>query len=392
MVVGLFGGTFSAAVLSSGTASAAITSVPCTGPSGGEAGLKSAINAANSSGGGIINLAAGCTYTLTAVANDPSTGLPEITSKIIINGSNTTITRSAVAPDFRILLVDVSGNLALNNLSITNGKLDSSWGGGIRNNGTLTLSNTTVSDNTASDSGGGIASVGVGVASLSIINSRVSDNSASNDGGIMNFSSMTIANSQISGNTTTSGGAGLQNQPGGKAQITSSQITDNTAGGFGGGIDNSCAASMTVTSSRVSGNTAARGGGVFNSLCGLFPGGGSLTLVTTQVTGNTANSSVAANGGGIDNYGSLVLSNSPVTGNVAVGQPAGTAHGGGIGNETGATAQLTNSPVLSNKATGTGATGGGIFNTGAVTLTNSPVASNRPDNCGSPSTVAGCSG
>jgi len=44
-------------------------SVPCSGAGGGPAGLIAAIKSANSSGGATINLAAGCTYALTAANN-----------------------------------------------------------------------------------------------------------------------------------------------------------------------------------------------------------------------------------------------------------------------------------------------------------------------------------
>src|SRR5437660_664681 len=48
---------------------ASTVSVPCSGPAGGAAGLIAAISAANASGGATINLAAGCTYQLTAAHN-----------------------------------------------------------------------------------------------------------------------------------------------------------------------------------------------------------------------------------------------------------------------------------------------------------------------------------
>ncbi len=57
------------------------------------------------------------------------------------------------------------------------------------------------------------------------------------------------------------------------------------------------------------------------------------------------------------------------------------------------TTKLTASQVWGNKALGTGANGGGIFsNAGTFTLGPSTnIYSNLPNNCGSPSTVTGCS-
>lgn len=125
-------------------------SVPCN-----TAALITAITAANTSGGGTINLAPGCTYALTQVNNtDPMAGpngLPEITSQITINGSRTTIAGNGT---FRILMVTGSGNLTVQGLTITGGNAVA--GGGIANlEGTLTVNHTTVTGNTATELGGG---------------------------------------------------------------------------------------------------------------------------------------------------------------------------------------------------------------------------------------------
>ncbi|WP_052443124.1 hypothetical protein [Streptacidiphilus neutrinimicus] len=78
-----------------------------------------------------------------------------------------------------------------------------------------------------------------------------------------------------------------------------------------------------------------------------------------------------------------------VAGNTANGQ---NSRGGGIFNTGGGSAMLTRTPVTKNQALGAGANGGGVFNaSGTVTRTASPVVGNQPDNCGTPSTVAGCS-
>src|SRR5664280_1066104 len=96
-------------------------SVPCNGPSGGSAGLITAINTLNSSGGGAINLR-GCTYTFTVANNSSPAGanaLPLITSPITINGYSSA-TLAGNSSTFRIFQVDApSGNLTLNGLDIT---------------------------------------------------------------------------------------------------------------------------------------------------------------------------------------------------------------------------------------------------------------------------------
>ena len=56
------------------------------------------------------------------------------------------------------------------------------------------------------------------------------------------------------------------------------------------------------------------------------------------------------------------------------------------------TTTLQSVTVVSNRAVGSGANGGGVFRSGGtVTLSGSSVAANQPNNCGNPSTVTGCS-
>ena len=121
----------------------------------------------------------------------------------------------------------------------------------------------------------------------------------------------------------------------------------------GGGIYNG--GTLTVTSSTVSGNTSSNGG-IFN--------GGTLTLTLTDstVSGNTTGNS----GGGIWNQGTLTLTNSTVTGNSA------RVWGGGIANISGATMTLTNSTVGGNSTEIS--VGGGIRNFGTLTINNSTVS------------------
>ena len=84
--------------------------------------LKSAINAANTSGG-TITLPSRCRITLAAQDNatDGPTGLPVITGKVTINGNGATIARQAATastpvPAFRLFNVAAGGSLTLNGL------------------------------------------------------------------------------------------------------------------------------------------------------------------------------------------------------------------------------------------------------------------------------------
>ncbi|MGY5125462.1 hypothetical protein [Streptomyces nigrescens] len=86
-------------------------------------------------------------------------------------------------------------------------------------------------------------------------------------------------------------------------------------------------------------------------------------------------------GGGLTNLGGTVsLLTSSVTGNTAVA-------GGGIYNDNGSVT-LTASSVTGNQAT---ASGGGIYvNSGGVTLLGTSVSNNTPDNCAPSGSVIGC--
>ncbi len=397
-------------------------SVPCNGPSGGSAGLITAINTLNSSGGGAINLR-GCTYNFTVADNSSPAGanaLPLITSPITING-HSSATLAGNSSTFRIFQVNApSGNLTLNGLDITGGS--GSAGGGIFNDeATLTLNDTVVKGNTAALGGGGIASgipnqIPVGTAGTTMIenSSQVDDNSAptGGGGGILNRSgTLKVINSEVNRNTSANGGGiasgnGNGGAPGSSSTlaITSSNVDGNTAtsalgGPSAGGIANGGVA--TITNSVVKGNTGigGLGGGIFNH--------GTMTLVTTSVNRNSAPSDTSGDlgyGGGIANLntgvpgsGLLTINDSNVLNDSASGGGGGIANilnpgppvavgtvnlngttvngntaplGGGIANQ--GTLNALNSAVNRNAAS----TGGGIANQGALNLAGSVVKGN----------------
>jgi hypothetical protein len=103
-----------------------------------------------------------------------------------------------------------------------------------------------------------------------------------------------------------------------------------------------------------------KGGGVMNW--------GSLILTDMSVQGNAAE-----NGGGILNEGgTLAIYSSNIKQNSA------TFDGGGIHNDALGTVTISGSKVMLNSAE----SGGGIFNDGGmVTLTDTKVRNNQPDNC-----------
>jgi subtilase family protein/Big-like domain-containing protein/cadherin-like protein/FG-GAP repeat protein len=135
--------------------------------------LISAIDAANDDisnpGIDIIELASKGYYLLADVEDDTNgnSGLPAITSEIIIKGNGASLIGSVdnnpcdgSGNEFRILLVN-SGNLTLNNTTISGGCAFGSDGGGIAviNGGTLNLNNSAVINST-DQSGNGIYTSG----------------------------------------------------------------------------------------------------------------------------------------------------------------------------------------------------------------------------------------
>ena len=252
-------------------AHAAEFNIPCGADNAANvAALISAINDANSNGvADTINLAAGCTYTLTAVDNDTDgpNGLPSITSEITISGNAATIERDTSSPNFRI--IHSSGNLVLNNTTIANGYVDTgeTYGGGILNTNQMVINDSIITDNTASTGGGGIGNLG-GIATinrsliinnngtlllcsgcggngiinigkfnlgseLTVNNSMIANNLSfyANYGGIRNtvYSSLTVNNSTIVGNQGTIVG-GIQNNPNSTLTITNSIVSQNISG------------------------------------------------------------------------------------------------------------------------------------------------------------------
>jgi hypothetical protein len=137
-------------------------------------------------------------------------------------------------------------------------------GAGITNQGTLTVTSSTISENRAMYGGGGIFNVSGGTATVTdcIVTGNAGGNGFSIGGGILNDGTMTVTGSTISGN---SGGAGGGIDNNGSLTVTGSTISGNSAG-VGGSIDNE--GTLTLTGSTISGNNAGAGGAIWNDING----------------------------------------------------------------------------------------------------------------------------
>jgi hypothetical protein len=330
--------------------------------------------------------------------------LPASTASVTLDGGSAGVTLDGNGQS-SILEVNTGVQAALDHLTITHGRpgSGSDAGGGIYNLGTLTVSNSTITANSAL-SGGGIFNSGTLTVSsstlesntstyavfggggggilndtrgnLTVSNCTLSTNSAFVGGGIDNAGTLTVSNSTLSANSASYGGgidnpgvltvsssilfanfdSGIFNY-GGTVTVTGSTLSANSSSSFAGGIENlggggnRYPGTVTVTSSTINSN---QGAGICNDF-------GTLTVT---------NSTIAANSTGIDNnlLGTLTVTNSTISANSA-------AQGGGIYNNSG-TLTVTNSTLSANSA----ASGGGIYSTSPTVrmlLQNTIVAGNR---------------
>src|SRR3990170_3213880 len=251
--------------------------------------LREAIIAANASPGADTITLPAAIYILTiAGANEDAaaTGDLDITGDLTINGAGAATTIIDGGDLDRVFHVKSGGAVSISGVTIQNGSTVAiaSDGGGIRNDGALTLTNSTVSGNTATVAGG-IVNYPVGTVTLT--NSTVSGNTANfNGGGIFNSGTVTITNSTVSGNTASlanNGGGGIFNQA--TLTITNSTVSGNTANFSGGGIYNNLG-TATITNSTINNNTADSDGNGTGDGGGIARGGGAVNLKNTIVAGN----------------------------------------------------------------------------------------------------------
>jgi predicted outer membrane repeat protein len=240
-----------------------------------------------------------------------------------------------------------TGTLTLTNVTISDSHATSGSGGAIYNNGSsavLNLNNVTITSSSASISGGAIFnnSGTIHVNGATIGGTGSNGNRAGNSGGAIYNSSGTIDGSNLNlvGNSSTSNsGGGIYNSSA-TFNVTTGSIKNNTANGSGGGAYVS-GGNFTASGFTVANNTATTGwgGGMYVS--------GNVKLDHSTVSGNSAHH----DGGGFEVFGDLILTNSSVSGNTAV-----LGSGGGIF-DSGDNVHLANDTISGNTA---GTDGGGI--------------------------------
>jgi hypothetical protein len=308
-------------------------------------------------------------------AAGPSTGATVTIRNSVIRG-NSVAPRVAVESDDPCCLFADSG------------------GGGISNDGTLTLDHTRVSDNRA-DAASGLASNAIG-------------------GGILNrtFGNLTLKHSVVTDNhvevTPPNGrfapGGGIA-MVAGRLTITDSLVSDNTADtssavptgveqeATAGGIQIQGNASATIRSTTITGNSVRSTNTVGDALA--FSGGlhadGLIVLSDSTVSNNSVAATTATGRADVDSGAGEIntdatISNTRFTGNRATATSSGgVAHAAAGAIITAAFERMTisDSVISANRLTATSTTdsstvdGGGVANIGVLTLRNTSVADNR---------------
>lgn len=340
----------------------------------GDCSLREAITAANTdaavdactagSGADTITLGAGVYALSLGPAGDDSaaTGDLDITDDLTIVGlgSDGTTDVDGTALD-RVFHVVGTPTVVITELTIRNG-LTGAGGGGVRNEGTLTLDRVGLTGNQGFN-GGALQTVG----DTTVSNSFLQQNTADQDGGAISHTvgTLTVTDSTFFDNLAVRFGGAILNSA--TALLTDVSIDTNNAGDDGGAIYNSGEATLTGVQI-ASGNTGiGDGGGLFNEA------GGTLTLTNATIGGNFSYA-----GAGIANEGTLVMTDSAVTNNDANDPGPLFGGGGGIQN-VGGDVTITGSTIANNTSEGTGA---GINNFGGLTVTDSAVTDNTTDVAG----------
>ena len=249
-------------------------------------------------------------------------------------------------------------------------------GGGILNEGDLTLNDCVISANTAGDGGpggsGGNGGIGGGGGNGTDLvgggNGGAGGNAGrggnggtgGNGGGIFNQGTLTIHGGSVSGNSAGTGGVGGEGGGGGRGGNGGAAIT--TAGGNGGNGG--------AGGNSGGGGQGGSGGGIYNV--------GTLTIDIMTIDSNTAGQDGLPGNGGAGGAGGVGGTGSPSGSDGSAGFAGTTGDSGspgdcgGLCNETSGIVTLRNSTINGNH----GWFGGGILNSGSLTVVNSTVSQN----------------
>jgi CSLREA domain-containing protein len=291
-----------------------------------------------------------------------------LTGSATLSGAGAATTTITAAGASQVIVIASTGRAAISDVTVSGGTTGAVCGGGmcglgqpvfglpgggIANDGTLSLTHVIVSGNRTA----------AGAVNGQCIAANPTGGCGGGNGGdgagISNgkTGTLTITGSTITGNTTGAGAAGDHGPP---------DQTPGTSGsgGNGGGISN--AGTLTITNSTIAGNTTGGGG----------EGTPGADALGNADGGNASTGAAGGSGAGIESSGPLFISGSTLVGN-RTGVGGGGSRGGNV---TGAGFGGNGSPG------GAGGSGGAIDSTANMTVTNSTIVANSASGGGAPGT------
>jgi uncharacterized repeat protein (TIGR01451 family) len=420
--------------------------IGCVSTDSGGCTLRAAVQAADNAGGGTITVPGGdfkLTIAATAGggADDPSTGDLDVTA-----GTTLTITGAGASSTIidgthldRAFAVHAGASLSISAVTVQNGSqpntapsnnsVSPGHGGAFYNDGSLSISSSVLSNNSAV-SGGGVVFSDTAATATSITNSTVTGNTADSYGGVVYALSGSVAFSgdTVTHNSADSYGGILYGDDSGNtvgavtvsASTVSNNVADDAGGAFylddvaalsvsastfdddstddsdGGAIEDDTSGPLTVTASTFAGDSAGDddGGAIYTDAADLSAGGvsgstftddegdeggaiyldGSTPTSTELITTSTfANNDATDDDGGAiyDDKGNLTLTSSTFTGNNS------SYYGGALYYDSSDGLVLTNDTFDGNQAV----EGGGIYldgvaTTGTVVILNNTITRN----------------
>ncbi len=286
----------------------------------GDCSLREAVIAADGAlGAPTISVPPGV-YTLTIASGaeaNPAVGDLDVSGEMIIQGAGADATILDANGDVtgqRAFEIADTGSLTIRGMTITGGRTTDLSGGIRLFSGSLTMENAVVTENEAvgNNSGGIHANIGT---SVTLSDVTVSNNTAGNiGGGLILSGDATLTNVTISGNAAESFAGGILIN-GNSATLVNVTITDNTGesdnsgGGSGGGLSQS-AATVILRNSIVTGNRVGSTGSAPDCDGTITSEGGNIIQDTSGCTFTPAAGDVTGQAGGL---GPLADNGGPTT-------------------------------------------------------------------------------
>lgn len=228
-------------------------------------------------------------------------------------------------------------------------------GGGICGDGNavLNINGTPIKDNTAHGCGGGICSYGT----LNLSGSTLTGNTATGDGGAIWYNKGNISGCGITGNTANKIGGGVS-LSGGTSTLTNNNIDNNKANDGGGMYTDG---NLTISSGTFSNNNASgNGGGIISN--------GTITMNGGSITGNYS----GWDGGGVNSRATFNFNGGAIQNNTAywLGGNIHVQAVDNINNKQSVFTVTSKNPISGGKAEGSGGGGVCVYGTGAKLILN----------------------